>query len=315
MRKDVYDYFVNLRKQGFDIKDNHIIADNRIKFGPKDKIHDNVQICKFDGKRYYVKETKYNQDQTLASIVSAEMYNDLGILTPPVELIQREILLPNGEKKIDTRTIQQDVMSVSELISVLAIGDGNYMHYTSDYFESFKWAVLYESSMRNRFLQFVTPECLDKLISVFLVDDLRSDNDRKTDNYFLVKTPGSELWEDIVPIDLENMIVYNHHAMTKSDFEAFKFAPYTSATPHGKLVRNWSYQGEINEIKELLEDGVLSENNISALKNALNYDLPGAIKQKGRAYKMSKTQINSAHTQRGRLWNFHQKEFEHLLDL
>ena len=315
MKKDVYEYFVNLRKQGFEIKDEHLIADRRIKFGPKDKAHSNVQICKFDGKRYYVKDTKFNVNQTLGSIVSADMYNELGILTPPIEMLQREIILPDGTKQIKTATIQQDLMSVKDLVCKIAIGDNAYETNTSDYFENYKWAVLYESSMRNRFLLHMTPECFDNLISIFLVDELRSDNDRKRDNYFLCKSPDSDLWEDIIPIDLENMIIYNHHAVSKADFEAFQYCPYVSSSPHGKLISRYSYKVVVNDIKELIEDGVLSDANITTLRNALKFDLPGAIKQKARAYKMSKSQINSAHTQISRLWDSHHQDFRDLLGM
>ena len=209
---------------------------------------------------------------TIGSIASSSMYNDIGILTPKIHLIK------NGNKH-NSSTLQQDVSSIDFLYTAIADSNYEYSQIVREFFGKDKWAVFYDSNLAKRFLEFMTPECLDQLKNVFLVDELRTECDRHTKNYFFYKRKESNKYEGVITIDLDLMTIFvNCESGKKDDFSNFLVTPYESATPQQKY-DHICYMQRVKNLRELIEDGVLSKRNLEALTIALKHNFPADIKQ------------------------------------
>ena len=220
---------------------------------------------------HFIKKDTSNQT-SLGSIASSQMYNDIGILTPKIHFV-------DDNNKYGTTSLQQDVSSIDFLDTTLAGSDIEYSQIVHEFFGKEKWSVFYDSNLVHRLLQFMTPDCLEQLKNVFLIDELRTDVDRHTKNYFFYKTKGAEKYEGIITIDLEQMtIFFNCEGHKKDDFSNFLVMPYESATPQQKY-DHICYMQRVKNIRELIQDGVLSQKNIEALKAALEHDFPADIKK------------------------------------
>ena len=153
----------------------------------------------------------------------------------------------------------------------------------------------------------MTPNCLESLKNIYLIDELRTDLDRTLNNYFLYKTPQSNLYEGVIVIDLDQMNIYNYAPTTKDAFYNFLYSPYVSLTPTQKE-DCCTYMNRVHMIRELLDDGVLSQNNIDTMIKALKYDLPKDIQFLCRKQKLSPSLINKTYSPIARLWEYNQKE-------
>ena len=206
----------------------------------------------------------------LAGIASSSMYNSVGILTPKIHLI-------NDKNRFDATTLQQDVSEIDFLETILAGSDFEYTKIINNFYEKIKWSLFYDTNLIFNLLKFMTPECLDQLKNIFLIDELRTDIDRHTKNYFFYKQKGSDKYEGIIVIDLEQMAIYFYCEDGKDGFLNFLTTPYESSTPQQKFDYT-CYMQRVRDMRELIQDDVLSENNLEILSNALNYDFPGDVK-------------------------------------
>ena len=148
------------------------------------------------------------------------------------------------------------------------------------------YEVLLEHSIRDYCLQFMTERCLDELMTIFMLGDLRSDSDIHPDNYFFYKKKGEKRYCGVIPIDLEHSQVILSRADTKEDFMDFiKNHSYDSCIPfrhrtddrYGDgnwYVYNGTYADRINILKKLIQSGKLTKKQLTTLKRAINYDLP-----------------------------------------
>ena len=219
---------------------------------------------------FILKDT--GNETSLGAIASSQMYNDIGILTPKIHFV-------DDKNKNGTTTLQQDVSSIDFLDVALAGSNLEYSQIVHEFFGKEKWAVFYDTNLVRRFLQFMTPECLEQLKNLFLIDELRTDVDRHTKNYFFYKTKGTDKYEGIITIDLEQMtIFFNCEGHKKEDFSNFLVMPYESATPQQKY-DHICYMQRVKNIRELIQDGVLSQKNLEALMAALKHNFPADIKK------------------------------------
>lgn len=244
--------------------------------------------------------------QAIAGIASSKMYNSIGIETPPIHMLK--------SKGPYTKTVQQDVLSIDDVLSMLAGDDIEYASIEKKVLGKFKWQLFYDSDMVKMFLQFMTPECLEQLKNVFLVDEVRTDFDRHVNNYFFYKSKNSDKYEGIIVIDLEQMIIYKYCGTKKDEFDSFLLYPYSSATPQ-QVVDIACYRQRVNDIREMIQDGVLSEKNIEVLVGALKYDFPAEIKQACKQRKLKRSERNKIITPAQRLWEYNQNTIGKELDL
>ncbi len=246
--------------------------------------------------RFILKQTDNNT--ALAGIASASMYNDIGILTPKIHLV-------NDKNKLETTTLQQDVSAINFLHTVLAGLDLEYTQIVDGFYEKNKWSLFYDSNLIFNLLKFMTPECLDQLKNVFLIDELRTDIDRHTRNYFFYKRKESDKYEGIITIDLEQMVIFLHCDGGKDDFSNFLLIPYESSTPQQKYDYT-CYNQRVRDIRELIQDGVLSKNNIETLINALKHDFPADVSAAVRSKKLHGKSKNKIVDPIKRLWEYNQ---------
>lgn len=243
----------------------------------------------------------FKQTDNQSGIVGAAssiMYNDIGILTPQIHLI-------NDKNKALTSTVQQNISSIDFLYTVLAGCDFEYSQIVREFFEKDKWAVFYDSYLANRLLQFMTPECLEQLKNVFLIDELRTDIDRHTKNYFFYKRKGVDKYEGVITFDLEQLSIYFHCGDGKDDFSNFLLIPYESATPQQKY-DHICYMKRVQNIRELIQDGVLSQQNLEVLIEALKHDFSADVKKLVRSKKIYGKEKNKIVDPIERLWEYNQ---------
>ena len=246
---------------------------------------------------YFTKKT--NNKQSAASIASARMYQNSGILTPQIYLIK-------PGKNQTNKSIQKDATTIDNIISVLA---KNVIEYTSiDNIVSgkHKWDIFYDEALYSAFLNFMTPQCLENYTNMFLNDEIRTDTDRHSKNYFLFKSPESEKYEGVIAIDLENMIIYNYCGTNKNDFNNFLCFPYSSETPQ-KVQDYKCYLQRVRDIRQLIQDDVLFKGNIDSLKQSLSYDLPKEIKKVSKEQGSRLSDRKQAVAPIERLWEYNQK--------
>lgn len=277
MLKNVYKYFEDLEKNNHKLKSGSISYDK--------KRMDVIDVCNaygirsyeviIDGTRYFAKDL--SEIRSIAEIASSQMYNDIGVTTPPVSTIE---LPQKGIFKGDnTVLVNQDLNSIGGLKFTQAIKFFNNKEITNYVYSTGnrkdRWESLYNSDTRRIFEKYMTRECFDDLISLMLVDELRSERDRHSGNFFFYQSKGSNKFEGVVPIDNEMMAVADNES-----FEDFLYTQYSAPTILGTSDRK-DYLSRIRDIKELIQDGVLTRSQINLIRKEINYDLPKVVKDVG----------------------------------
>ena len=245
--------------------------------------------------KYFMKNI--NTTLCIPAAASAKMYNAIGIKTPEIELLSK---MDNYEI-ISTR--QKFIASTKNILFTLANDDLDFIKIRQEFIDKYKWNIFCNESLINHFQKFMTPECLEQLQNIFLVDELRTDVDRHTKNYFFYKNKGSAKYEGVVVIDLELMIIYNYCGFSKDDFNNFLYFPYASATPQ-QSTDKLCYKERAKNLCEIIQCGVLSKNNQQALISALTYDFPEEVNnycKKQHIYFKNKKKIT---TPIERLWDY-----------
>lgn len=233
---------------------------------------------------------------SLGGAASSKMYNEAGILTPQIYIIK-------DKDKAFSSTLQQDVSSIDFLYTALAGSNYEYSQIVHEFFGKEKWAVFYDTNLVRRFLQFMTPDCLEQLKNVFLLDELRTDCDRHTKNYFFYKQKDADKYEGIIAIDLEQMSIFFHCDGSKDDFSNFLVTPFESATPQQKY-DHICYMQRVKNIRELIDDGVLSQKNLEALMTALKHNFPADIKSLAKDKKLRGKDKSKIVDPIERLWEY-----------
>lgn len=276
MKKNVYKYFEDLHQQDLVMKKDYLIVDGK-------KIPDNIMsnapfgndTLYIGDKKFFAKDTRPISDCQLLSpteLGSTKMYNDLGILTPPAFVIED----PHSQK---VYLATQDVNSLGGHTAVIAsksqIEQVSKLCHTGD---TTPWYWLSNKALKSKLLSFMTPECYEELVSVCLLDEIRTECDRHPRNFFLIKHKGAKKFENVVPIDNEFAEIAYSSMSTKSVFDMFLNYQYYSETPLGSFVVG-SFAERMDHIKKLLHDGKLTTAQISLVTKELKYDLPKAIKE------------------------------------
>lgn len=246
-----------------------------------------------EGKTCFVKDVETKAG--VSSIVSSRLYEKVGLLTPPVSFVAKKDMYT-------IQTVQPNVEDVEVVKTILANSDLEYKKIQTKVFGKYKWQLFYDKELIVELLKFMTPSCLIDFQNMFLIDELRTDGDKHLLNYFFYKTKDSKRYEGIIGIDLELMQIYNY-CRRKKDFSNFLVYPYRTATPH-QSHDNVCYKQRIKNLRQLVQDGVLSAQNINAIRSALKYDLPGETKKTCKDIKLSIREKNEIVKPVERLWEY-----------
>ncbi len=312
MLKDVYDYFENLDKKQLPRNKHNLIYDGeQITNVPTMTDEETLtHPLVIDGTHYYTKG--HNGEYSVIEIASTNMYNAIGIPTPPIYTIEK----PAGgcQKTPVVHLATQDVRSVKDFMFSIAndlISQKDLLGYRL--FSKDKWEPLYDGDTQKLMLKYMTRDCFEQLVGLFLVDELRSERDRHEHNYFFYKTKDSEKYEGVIPIDNEMMQVLHFDLHKKSNFDNFLATTYQTPNMLGGL-DHATYNNRILDIKELLQDGMLTKAQIELLKRAIQYNLPKEVKRIGKN-PLLKTYKTFAYDATSRLWEYHQKDLGRELGL
>ncbi len=235
----------------------------------------------------------------IASVASSKMYKSAEIQTPPVHLLK-------PSERLTAKTIQEDVNGINNLETVLAGDDVEFTKIGWNHFGKYKWQIFYDVNFELGLLKIMTSDCLEQLKNMFLADEIRTDIDRHSKNYFFYKRKGSEKYEGVIVIDLDQMVIFNYCHGKRDDFNDFLLYPYESETPQLKL-DNVCYMQRVRDIRELIQEGVMSKSNIETLKKLLSYDFPGEIKKTCRQQGLHGKAKNSIVTPVEMLWEYNNK--------
>ena len=248
-----------------------------------------------NGKSYFVKQA--DNQKAVASVASSRLCAAAGILTPPVFILKN---------KNRISTLQSNVEEIDGIETILAQDDIEYTKIQKKLFGKFKWQMFYDEELIFELLKFMTPDCLTQFQNMFLVDELRTDVDRHTKNYFFYKTADSKKYQGVIAIDLELMAIYNYCGDKKDDFINFLAYPYQTALPH-QLYDKVSYLQRVSDLRQLLQEGVLSQANIKALIDALEYDFAKDFKNTCKKNGVKRKERNQIVSPIERLWEYNQK--------
>ena len=299
MDAEIIDFLTKLKSKKL-INFLHSIQSNRNTANCNKTTQSNlaIQHCE-DLKNYIIKKSNINQ--SISAISSAKMYNDVGLKTPPISFIE----INSEDKSIITS--QQDVTTLKQVETILADNEIRLAKLKTQAFGKYKWQMFYDIDLISYFLQFMTTNCIEQLKNIFLADEIRTDVDRHLKNYFLYKHKNSAKYEGAIVIDLEQMAIYTYcRGMKKSDFDNFLFSPYHSATP--QTSEDYiNYSKRADDIRELIQDGVLSQKNINILKNELNTDFPNIIKENCQNINLTPTEQQKIVIPIQRLWEYNQQ--------
>ena len=289
-------FFEDLEKTGVVKKFSNGLDDEDISLTDKMSYYISKYKLK-GGKSYYVKSS--GELKAVSSIASARLCDSVGILTPPVYML-------SGKNRKAIKTIQPNVEEVEGIEAILARNDIEYSRIQQRAFGKFKWQMFYDEELICKLLQFMTFDCFTQFQNMFLIDELRTDIDRHTKNYFFYKSKDDKKYQGVIAIDLELMAIYNYCGAKKEDFTNFLVYPYQSSLPQ-QLYDKVSYGQRIYDMRQLLQDGVLSEENLNAILDALEYDFPADMNSICKKNKMSRKDRNEIVSPIERLWEYNQK--------
>ncbi len=308
MKKEIADYFLKLEDKQLPRKNGSLLFDDtQIRYSSENMTSLSGDIIlTIDNIPFYTKLN--NRELSLSEVASSNMYNAIGITTPPVYLINN----PSKYRRLveGTHLINQSLYSIDKYEFKPAhnvIGES-----TLDMFKG-KWDAVRQTSVKHTFLKLMTQECFDNLIGLALVDELRTEKDRHIFNYFFYRRPGKRKFEGVIPIDNELMEVMNHSIQTKDDFLTFLKHRYWAYSPIS--VSGFStYLDKTRQIKDLLQEDRLTPKQIELMKKALSYDLPREFFESGSNPDL-KMYRASSYDKVSQLWEFNQNDMGRELGL
>lgn len=330
MNKKVFDYFVDLDSarlpresgvisfDGDDIRQTSEVKDDRIS-----KFYINPV-----GKYYYGKTCL--RPEHIAGHIVSKMYNDLGILTPPQYIMQKyyhDFRTPSlsGEKAIFLAQSVKGVVPfvVKDASSIFYewrdIAKKRLQQESQGKFKPGqipfaglvdKWEILHNEALREFFLEFLTPECLEELIGISLIDEVRGDVDRHGLNYFFYKSLHEDKFEGIIPIDLDNMNVAFHSHLCNSNENFLTFIterPTKSYTIQQTSDPRLTHRQRIQNIIKEIEASNFSKENITLLKRALSYDLPSLTRKTIDSTSLLEELGNQVYNPLAYLWDYNRE--------
>ncbi len=304
--KKPFDKFINLNNYSLEKSEGFVVL-NKTRMRPYHLHHSvfNYNFPEIPNADFYAKFTyDYNIPQQVAT---ANLFNSLDIYCPPIFVAKLE-----NDDKSRLMQLTQSVYNISdfkkiELANSISLFRTPWNVFDEKYHELFttigylddvvheynltsrqvRWLPLYDPNVKAMFLSMMTPECFDNYINMLLVDTLRTESDRHYQNFFFYKTDNSEKFCGIIPIDHEFIHIYTVYFNSSFTFDRFinteLMAPSTIIT----LKTHASHKNRLLDICNLIQDGVLSQNNIQTLKKAIEYEFPKDILEECKKYKLT----------------------------
>ena len=210
-------------------------------------------------------------------------------------------------------TLSQDVQSAKSLESISAHMCNEYKSILEEHCNHFyKWDILYNKTLHAHLLQIMTQDCLDDIINLFLLDEIRTDVDRHYGNYFLYKSPNSQKFEGIMPIDMEEGEICYYSA---KDFDKFVNGQYRSFLL-SERIDYLSYADRLKQLRQEITKGNLPSKQIKFLRDCLNYDLPKKIKDICAIHNFNCLRNNTTlYDTTSKLWDYNHAELDEPLGL
>lgn len=312
MNKLAYRYYKNLEECGF-ARDSHDTIIHDDSFVPENSDARGYQdtISKFivDGTPFY---TKYWQDEaSVFGIASNKMYTDIDIITPPETVIIVDPSKFDGEA---VRSMSQDICSAKriECIPATKVLEPIVSMFATSIPTKTKWEQLSEPYLIDALLNIMTPDCLDEFIGIMMLDEIRTDNDRHTGNFFFYKKPGYYKYCGVVPFDLNHAKIALKDVSSEQDFNAFIRTRYktVTVTQHDDI---GSYNERLTAMKRAINSGIISNESIHMLRDGLKYDLPKAVKDLCSHPLLS--EHSKLYSATARLWDYSRDNLQDTLSL
>lgn len=302
MKDNVFKYFENLHAQNLSRNKDYFLWDKNQTITNTATQHATSRpILKILGTKYFAKSTGQDYFNNLLSpteIGSTQMYNDLGMYTPPVYVLEKA----NPPNNI--YLISQDVNSLKGFYATIA--SKSKLGKITRPFElrdDKQWDLLYNKKVQEQLLECMTPECYEQYIALFLLDEIRTECDRHTDNIFLIRSKNHKKYEGIVPIDNEFAQISYSSPKTNAEFKRFLKSNYLSYTPT-QAYCDETFEHRMNALKNLLHNGKLTPLQIALIKKELCYDFPKAIKE-GSKHPKLEVACQKASDCMNRIWEYH----------
>ena len=277
MKQELKDFFVNLEERKLQ-KHKGTILLNQENIVPSDTKEPSAVQYYFDSIPTWVKTERPHN--VVFGLATKDLYINSGLITPITCPTNTKELIDNECFKIAS----QDVNSISDIgyDVKLAGKTPEILKLSKKHLRDAKhsiWSPIKKAEYKDELLEFMTEECFEEFMTMFLLGELCTDSDKHDGNYFLYKTKGAEKYEGIIPIDLEFSEILrqgNHqYKNTKAAFDNFKNRHYCAFTPMSTNSDNYQLLCErLFAIRKLIEDGKLTNNQVSAIKRALEFDLP-----------------------------------------
>jgi len=308
MKKEVFDYFHDLDQARIRRNNNgHIVLDENSSERMA-RIDNGIDIYRIGNHYYYVKSI-YKPNYILPTMASSKLFNNSGILTPPV--YSSEIMYDYGTYLHETTEDVGSIIQFKECVlaseAFKHTGIGWIIDSLPQYTGENKWNFLQREDVRSACLEIMTPECYDEFVNMFLIDELRTEEDRHNANFFLYKTSDSNKYNGVIPIDHDNSNIILSDIRDRDDFYNNYLKSYYSSYTPSMQIDNENYRTRHLLLRHLLQSGNLSDNNVRALKEALEFDYPQEIKNAGKKCHMSQSQINEMYTPISLLWEYNRE--------
>lgn len=302
---------MDLDKINLDRSDKgYILNDDQITIIPEKKrmfFSSDVERCKVSGKSFYLKRVNPFEEELngVNEMALGNAYNDLGVNS----VVGYPVLQNKGHRYDTVKMLTQDVCKLKGLdveigSKVLSELDKKY-----PYKRTSSWEIVRNSRVKGDLLEIMTEECYNKLVNMHLLDNLTTNCDRHSNNYFFVKSKGSDKWEDIVTIDHEYLGVVEYECVGGNTYECIenyvknKHSMIMPMDTHKEL----SHSHRIKSINQMIDKGKLSDQNIALLRNATEYDLLGAYDKILNKYQINSETLDYYRRLIDGLWEYNRK--------
>jgi len=283
MNTELLNYFINLDKIPDTRKKKHtlIIDDKTPTLNTDDCMNFRVKKYLISTTPCYAK--KYINTTSLMTMGISRMYNHVGVATPIISV---------AKEANNYMTLSQDIEDIekhSTLDVIQSYRIKTPQQNKTNIGPSSKWATINDKEYIEELLHTMTPEFIDYYNTITLLEELVTHTDGHSGNKFYYKSKDAKKYEGIIPFDLDfySITASGNPKFSEDDFNKFIWEKkYSSSTLQSKKDEAQTFVHRSVEIKRLLCDGKLSSANISALKNALSFDLPKTIKTLGKEHKL-----------------------------
>ena len=309
MIKNVFDYFEDLDKKKLPRNEHGFVVDNERII--KNKCYDMWDIwiehrrpsVTIDKTPYHAK--RFRELAPMFELATDKMYNAIGVPTIPTYTLETI-----GTDISKYKIISQNIHSVDNLIACVAEKVITSKRITKYHLvNQSKWAIFYDKNLQELFLENMTPECLEQLQTLFLVDELRTETDRHFGNYFFVRRPKERKYSGIIALDndLGQIFITYTKPRTKERFIEFANSPYFTHVPQSGSNPLMPYATRLKNIKKLIHDQMLTQRQITTIKSLIKYDFPDQIRIAGTHPALIKD-ADFAYDAVSQLWDYNREE-------